>query len=249
MIFPITLNVQPSTGRGTAGAVISINDSNTNYIITNAHVVFDGLSHPLGEESPEGEASRNAKIEIFNSLNYYGCYKRVKGNDMDFALVPSIESFKKSLLVPSIRLDTETFINFNVRNLFKPAVNLPELWKQLTFPLQVFKRGIATGVTKGLINGIDEDSGCFCVESELDNCFSRPGDSGSLVFGLDDDDSGWFPVGLHYSGGNSKDGKYVSYILPLQKVFQQFLHKNDLQEMKITFVNPVIGCMNIKKIA
>mmetsp|Transcript_17439 Transcript_17439/g.15722 ORF Transcript_17439/g.15722 Transcript_17439/m.15722 type:complete len:338 (+) Transcript_17439:7-1020(+) len=107
--YPVSVSFNSSIGRGTAGAVISLNDSSTKYILTNAHVSFDGLSAEK-DESNETKISREARIVEFNCHNYYGSYVRnVTGEDMDYAFAPTISNFDKSLLMNVNKLDDQTF--------------------------------------------------------------------------------------------------------------------------------------------
>lgn len=113
---------------------------------------------------------------------------------------------------------------------------------------RVVKRGIPTGVTGGLIKGIDIASGTYEVisgtrvgDAAWSNCFTQPGNSGSLVLCFEDG-LGWFPIGLHYSSEELFDG-YHSYVLPLSKVFQHIALKNSFETaaLEVQFLNPFFG--------
>jgi hypothetical protein len=241
--FPLGVNFQPSTGRGTAGAVIRFTGVQSNFILNNAHVAFDGLSRTESLESSEEASMRHGRIEEFNRHCFHGSYEGEHGRHMDYAVIPCAESFEKSLQLKCDRLDGEM--------LCQPKW-FPELWKQMHSEdyfvnKRVAKRGIATGVTGGLIKGIDIASGTYEVTSGTrvgdaawSNCFTQPGDSGSLVLCFEDE-LGWFPIGLHYSGAELYDG-YHSYILPLSKVFQHIALKNSLgMALEVQFLNPFFG--------
>ena len=162
--------------------------------------------------------------------------------------MPCAESFEKSLQLKCDRLEGEKLCQPN---------SFPELWKQMYSEdyfvnRRVVKRGIATGVTDGLIKGIDIASGTYEVisgtrvgDAAWSNCFTQPGDSGSLVLCFEDE-LGWFPIGLHYSGEELFDG-YHSYILPLSKVFQHIALKNSFgTTLEVQFLNPFFGKGSVK---
>ena len=105
---------------------------------------------------------------------------------------------------------------------------------------KVFKRGLTSGITCGLIDKFDEKSGGFAIVSEdINESFSKPGDSGSLVFALDEE-FGWYPIALHYSAGINNE-EPVSFALPLKTIFEDLKMKNNLQKLTVSFENPPCG--------
>ena len=246
MALPLGVNIAPSTGSGSIAAVLHINTEDTKYILTNAHVAFNGLSRVDGE-SKEEAAARERATNLLNNHSFQCSYERGPGQKhMDYAILPCIDSsFDQSLHhYECASLEGDEFAvldtvlkGHSLRRTFCGTEFFAALWLDLEAgnesPVRVFKRGIATGVTTGFISKYEKETGSFKIRNEFDGCFSRPGDSGSLVFAWEDG-RGWYPFGLHYSSTASGE----SFALPLLEVFRHWQGKNSLQGLEVSFVNP-----------
>jgi hypothetical protein len=68
------------------------------------------------------------------------------------------------------------------------------------------------------------------IEGHFGLTFSQPGDSGSLVCGLDD--GTYHPVGLLFAGGQAADGTMVTYANPIDEVMAA-LHITQILDQEV----------------
>jgi len=182
LAFPINSGLQKSIARGTAGAILTLNGRMKRILLTNAHVAFDGLS----------EVSEVVIVSVFNEHCICGHYRREenhsricfpdegKDTHMDYALVDCSDSFEQTSLKMSFN-----FFSFRGNELKFGRVGsgiLATVWKQDNITKNVYKRGISTHETRGIIEKYDVGTGAYEIIGEDSEPFSDFGDSGSLVF-------------------------------------------------------------------
>eukprot|EP00597_Dinobryon_sp_UTEXLB2267_P002156 CAMPEP_0170062294 /NCGR_PEP_ID=MMETSP0019_2-20121128/3570_1 /TAXON_ID=98059 /ORGANISM="Dinobryon sp., Strain UTEXLB2267" /LENGTH=237 /DNA_ID=CAMNT_0010268397 /DNA_START=1044 /DNA_END=1757 /DNA_ORIENTATION=+ len=223
-------DLKRDSGRGTCAAIISLGGQY--FALTNAHVAYDKLSHnDVGSEEEQHEI--NANIDLFNKYNSYAHYVRQEDGDLDYAFIRCAESFKQSSL-------NGNYTIFDIQNKklrFLSSKYYNDLWCEINdspVGLKVYKRGITTSFTEGIITNFDNSKKAFVVQGVNGIPFSDSGDSGSLVFILNEDTQQLIPFGLVYSG----DGDH-SYVLSLWRTLRNFCKKNHLPSVQLKFVNPL----------
>lgn len=218
--FPFQLQeAVHSAGRGTAGCFVRIGSGLILHdcLLTCAHVAYSSLS----EANPD-------IINKFNNFCVYGSYEREKIHN-DYAILPCNGQF--------LSLDCDIFNTLVGKNMCR-LNHLVDFWKKICLlppdiDLYTYKRGITTGITKGLFSGYHSSDGTIMINQFEDQMFSDGGDSGALVFLEDVDDNCLYPIALHFSRLGS-----VSYSIPLWRIFWSFCKKHGLQEVMLDFVSP-----------
>lgn len=218
-------------GAGTLGAFVS-DDEGRIYILSNNHVLAlmgqAKMGDPIYQPGRPDKALLNAKNQIATLANYIIIMKNDRnpadaavalldeGIDQDSNHVP------KGLSYPSEGA------------MIKQVASLEDLLELLKRNQSVYKIGRTTGHTEGRIGAISLDN--ITVKTTIGNVvfdnvievnwesnrkpFSRPGDSGSMVFTKE----GHWAVGLHFAGGEKKAaGKRigVSYSCNLLPILQE----------------------------
>ena len=174
---------------------------------------------------PALSGNEDCHLQEFNRQNMFAEYSRCDASHMDYAFLPCSTQFIYEHNTQRIELlGDHEFENLN---------NLGCRLEDLVSGTNVWKRGIATGLTGGRLLNLAADGRVFKVGAEHHQ-FSGPGDSGAVLF-AEAENGKLFPVGLHYSG----DGIH-SYSVPLSRILESLCVKNNIPEIFIKFLHPAM---------
>lgn len=217
-------------GAGTLGAFVLDDEGNT-CLLSNNHVLAlmgqakldDPIYHPGRPDRP----LLNAKQQIA-SLSNYIIIMKLDRNPADAA----VATLENGVSHESNRIP-ERFGFPSEGEMIKEVASVEALYELLNKDQHVCKIGRTTGHTEGRIGAVSLDN--IPVKTALGNvvfdnvievnwesnrkAFSKPGDSGSIVYTKD----GLWAVGLHFAGGEKKvDGKRVgvSYSCNIMTILQ-----------------------------
>jgi hypothetical protein len=219
-------------GAGTLGAFVSDRDG-AEYILSNNHVLAPSkeadLRDPIFQPGRPDQSPLLARLKIAE-LSDFNVINNNDRNEFDAAIAALIEGIEHE----SNRIPTGAGIPGEGR-LIRQVKSKDEALNLLSKDKPVCKIGRTTGFTAGTIGAVALDN--VTVKTSLGNVvfddliqvnwlsgrkpFSKPGDSGSLVFTRD----GLRAVGLHFAGGirmvrRSRVG--VSYSCNLATVLESF---------------------------
>lgn len=193
--------------------------------MTVAHVPFPWLTDEVSTR------------ELFNKSFTYGSYVRDSTLHLDFALIPICYTFSNFENGRKVFQFGDQKFGFGRGNL------LTDVWKSLAEDLVgiAYKRGITTMETCGTFAEVDT-SGAYMVKGNGNEIFSAPGDSGSLVLCLEENDNLLYPVGIHYAAEDDN-----SYCVPLWLIFYVLCAKQGVESVHMRFENPfLVGKVKFK---
>jgi len=219
-----------NSGRGTAGAVLSLSLPTTltqvDYLLTAAHVAYSALipSYAMNE-------TLRQKVELLNSM-CNAMYVREESKCMDYALLPCQPRF-----IFGHAETTDQPYQLSKFRFIRNAKDIPNIW--LAFNsyfeeenVKVVKRGISTNETRGTLLK-SENSNVIQILGES-KPYSQGGDSGALVC-MEIDELELVPIGIHFQGDGLTAGA-----IPLWDILYNFCVQNRLTSMNVRFISPFI---------
>lgn len=241
-------------GRGSVGAILTCNFKRSvklhsgrtndyvgsmNALLTCAHVPFAWLTE-LYKAVKSTDYTGGKAIDGFNQKFQFAEYVRplvpecsLFNTSLDYALIQIKDQFWHYDVQKDV---TELRIDENeAKQMIKDACRVQDAWESFDKykNYTVYKKGIATQVTIGTINRIAND-GCIVIHGKDNKRFSADGDSGSLVFVLEDDVL--VPIGMIFAG----DGVGCSFAIPLKTIFERICLLHSWNSVEVSFMNPKI---------